>query len=46
VFQILSRVRVSLDGVSNWISDLLTTYGSPAQAAITGSLNYALQISL
>jgi hypothetical protein len=42
----LSRVRVSLDGVSDWISDLLTTYGSPPEPIITVPLNHTLQISL
>jgi hypothetical protein len=45
-FQLLSRVGVSLDGVSDWIADLLTTSGSPPQAFITAPLNHTLQISL
>jgi hypothetical protein len=38
VFEILSRAAVSLDGVSDWIWDLLTIYGSPPQATVTVSL--------
>jgi hypothetical protein len=46
VFKILWRVRVSLDGVSYWIPDLLTTYGSPPQPTITVPLDKTFQISM
>jgi hypothetical protein len=37
---------VSLDGVSDWISAVMTTYGSPPQPIITVSLNHTLKLSL
>jgi hypothetical protein len=38
---LLSRVSVSLDGVSDWISDPLSTCGSPPQTTTTVPLNHA-----
>jgi hypothetical protein len=46
VLNTVTRVRVFLDGVSDWISDPLTIYRSPPQATITVSLNYTLQVKV